>query len=351
MAVSATIGVSVMVDSFRGSVSTWLDAALQADAYTGALRGSMDPELIGAIRELDGIDDISTRRRAWIEDAGGRTQLRVFEMPRASYAGTELIDADPAEAWPAWEARDAVFVSEPYAFQNNVAAGDTLTLPTDGGPREFEVAATFQSFDINASGIMMSRATYARHYRDTGIDSLGLYLAEGVAVDAVLAEIEALSNGWQELYIASNASLQQESMRIFDRTFVITDVLYWLTLGVAFIGILSAMLALQLERAREFATLRALGMTPGQVGGMITLQTGVIGLLSGLAALPLGVVMAWVLIKVINRRAFGWQIDMTLTPGILAVSVAFAVAAALLAGLYPAWRAGQSQPAIAMREE
>jgi putative ABC transport system permease protein len=140
-------------------------------------------------------------------------------------------------------------------------------------------------------------------------------------------------------------------MRIFDRTFVITDVLYWLTLGVAFIGILSAMLALQLERSREFATLRALGMTPTQVGSMITTQTGMIGFLSGIAALPLGVVMAYVLIKVINRRAFGWQIDMNIAPQILAVSVVFAVLAAVLAGLYPAFRAGQSQPATAMREE
>ena len=180
---------------------------------------------------------------------------------------------------------------------------------------------------------------------------LGLYLADGVNTDAVIERIEALSAGWQELYISSNVGLRELSLRIFDRTFVITDILYWLTLGVAFIGILSAMLALQLERAREFATLRALGMTPMQVGSMITTQTGVIGLLSGLAAVPLGVVMAWVLIKVINRRAFGWQIDMSIGADILLVSVSFAVGAALLAGIYPAYRAGRSQPAIAMREE
>jgi len=224
-------------------------------------------------------------------------------------------------------------------------------LPTDHGLREFLVAATFQSYDINASGVMMSRNTYARHYDDDTIDSLGLYLANGVGADAIVEQVEALSSDRQELYIASNARLRQESMRIFDRTFVITDVLYWLTLGVAFIGILSAMLALQLERARESATLRALGMTPVQVGSMITAQTGAIGLLSGLAAVPLGVIMAWILIKVINRRAFGWQIDMSIAPDILLVSVVFAIGAALLAGLYPAYRAGRSQPAIAMREE
>ena len=115
--------------------------------------------------------------------------------------------------------------------------------------------------------------------------------------------------------------------------------------------LLGAMLALQLERAREFALLRALGMTPQQVGGMITGQTAVIGLLSGIAAVPLGLVMAWVLIAVINRRAFGWQIDMVTSPGILVSAVVFAVLASMLAGLYPAVRAGQAEPAVAMREE
>ncbi len=311
----------------------------------------MDPALIEAIRNLDGVETISTRKRASLEDANGRTQLRVFELPPAAFDGFEILDADPAEVWLAWESADTILVSEPYAYQNQVGAGDRLTLPTDFGPRDFRIAATFQSFDINASAVTMSRATYARHYRDDSIDSLGLYLADGADIDSVIAAVEALSADGPRLYVTSNEGLQTESLRIFDRTFVITDVLYWLTLGVAFIGILSAMVALQLERAREFATLRALGMTPAQVGGMITAQTGVIGLLSGLAAVPLGVVMAWVLIKVINRRAFGWQIDMTVAPDILAVSVLFAIGAALLAGLYPAWRAGQSQPAIAMREE
>lgn len=351
VAVSATIGVSIMVDSFRGSVSEWLEQTLQADIYTGARRGSMDPVLIAAIGEIDGVEAMSTQKRAWVEDRNGRTQLRVFDMPPASYAGTEILDAEPAAVWPVWESTDAVLVSEPYSYQYGVSAGGDIVLPTDHGPREFLVAATFQSYDINASGVMMSRNTYARHYDDDTIDSLGLYLANGVGADAIVEQVEALSSDRQELYIASNARLRQESMRIFDRTFVITDVLYWLTLGVAFIGILSAMLALQLERARESATLRALGMTPVQVGSMITAQTGAIGLLSGLAAVPLGVIMAWILIKVINRRAFGWQIDMSIAPDILLVSVVFAIGAALLAGLYPAYRAGRSQPAIAMREE
>ena len=84
---------------------------------------------------------------------------------------------------------------------------------------------------------------------------------------------------------------------------------------------------------------------------MITAQTGFIGVLSGLASIPLGVVMAYVLIEVINRRAFGWEIDMVVAPGILLTAILFAFVSALVAGLYPAWRAGRTQPALAMREE
>jgi putative ABC transport system permease protein len=351
VAVSATIGVSVMVDSFRGSVSEWLEQTLQADIYAGVQRGVLDPALAANFGRIEGVEAMSTSRGVWLEDENGRTQLRILDMVPASYAGIEILDANPDEVWPAWDAGDTVLVSEPYAFQAGVGPGSRITLPTDNGPRQFEVAASFQSYDINASAVLMSRATYARHFDDDAIEAVGLYLADGIDTDAVIARVQDLAADRQEIRVASNTAIREESLRIFDRTFVITDVLYWLALGVAFIGILSAMLALQLERAREFATLRALGMTPAQVGGMITAQTGVIGLLSGLASVPLGVAMAWVLIKVINRRAFGWQIDMAVAPDILIVAVAFAIGAALLAGLYPAYLAGRSQPAIAMREE
>ena len=351
IAVSATIGVSVMVDSFRGSVKTWLEQTLQADIYTGVVRGEIRPDLVEDLRNIDGVVAVSTSRRTWIEDASQRTQLLAIHMAPGAYAGTELLDGDPADVWDAWENGDVVLVSEPYAYRNRVAPGDTVVLPTGSGNREFRVAARYQSYDINASAVMISRNNYDRYFDDDGVDTLGLYLSDDTDVEDAIAAVKTVSDGRQRLRVDSNARIRDLSLEIFDQTFVITDVLYWLAIGVALIGILGAMLALQLERAREFALLRALGMTPRQVGGMITAQTGVIGLLSGAAAIPLGLIMAWVLIKVINRRAFGWQIDMTVAPDILVSALVFAVGASLVAGVYPAWRAAQSRPAVVMREE
>ncbi|MDH3756312.1 MAG: FtsX-like permease family protein [Gammaproteobacteria bacterium] len=351
VAVSATIGVSVMVDSFRGSVDEWLQRTLQADVYAGVQRGSLDPGLLGDIVSLDGVGSSSTSRRVQLEDAAGRTQLIVIRMAPGGYAGTEIIDANPDDVWPAWERDDVVLVSEPYAYQHEVSRGDIVQLPTDRGPHSFVIAAIYQSYDINASAMLMSRVVYDRHFDDDGVDSVGLYLSGGVDPEAIMARIGEISEGRQEIRFNSNARIRELSLEIFDRTFIITDVLYWLAVGVAFIGILGAMLALQLERGRELAVLRALGMTPWQLGGLITTQTAMIGLLSGVAAVPLGIMMAYVLIEVINRRAFGWQIDMSVAPDILLSAIAFAVGAALLAGIYPSFRAARSQPAAAMREE
>jgi putative ABC transport system permease protein len=197
----------------------------------------------------------------------------------------------------------------------------------------------------------MSRRTYQRFWDDTAIDSIGVYLQTDTSAPQMVQRMRELSRGRQSIFIRSNRELRALSLQIFDRTFVITDVLYWLAVGVAIVGILGSMLALQLERARELAILRAVGMTPWQLGSMVTLQSGLIGLLSGLAALPLGLLMAWVLIDVINRRSFGWEMDISIEPAFLFTALGLSIGAALVAGIYPACRAASSRPALAMREE
>jgi putative ABC transport system permease protein len=131
----------------------------------------------------------------------------------------------------------------------------------------------------------------------------------------------------------------------------VTEVLRLLAVIVAMIGILSALMAVQLERAAEFGLLRALGFTPGQVYGMVVAQTGATGLIAGLLAVPTGIGLAMMLIEVINLRSFGWTLHTVVPLQTLAGGLAAAVIAALLAGLYPAWKMSRTPPAAALRDE
>ena len=120
---------------------------------------------------------------------------------------------------------------------------------------------------------------------------------------------------------------------------------------VAFVGVLSALMAIELERVREFGMLRAAGLTPGQIWGLVVTQTGLMGFVAGLLAIPMGLVLSVVMIFVINKRSFGWTLDMQIGPEVLVHAIALAVGGALLAGVYPAWRMSRTPPAVALRSE
>jgi putative ABC transport system permease protein len=97
--------------------------------------------------------------------------------------------------------------------------------------------------------------------------------------------------------------------------------------------------------------LRTVGFTPRSLGATLLTQTGLLGLAAGLAAIPIGTALALLLVDVINRRSFGWSMDFVVTPGTLTAGLSLAVAAALLAGVYPSWRASRIELGAALREE
>lgn len=158
-------------------------------------------------------------------------------------------------------------------------------------------------------------------------------------------------NSIQRLQIRPNRSLRAEVMEIFDRTFAITSALRILATLVAFIGILNTLLLLQMEKQRELGILRAIGLTGRQLWKLVIMETGLLGLSAGLLAAPTGYVLSLILIYVINQRSFGWTLQLALSPDAFLQALAISLAAALLAGIYPAWRLSRMETAEVIRME
>jgi putative ABC transport system permease protein len=281
---------------------------------------------------------------------GGGVRLVALDFDRGRGPEFRFREGRPERVWPAFDA-GAVVVSEPYAYRHGIRAGGSLRLRTDRGERSFAVAGVFYDYGSSAGAVVMSRRTYDRFWDDRAVSGLALYAAPGVEASMLVETLRARAAGGPEVLIRSNRALREASLAIFDRTFAITGVLRLLTTLVAFIGVLSALMALQLERVREIGTLRALGVTPRQVWGMVTAQTALMGLVAGVLAVPVGILLALVLIFVINQRSFGWTMPVDLAPAVLLQGLSLAVAAALLAGLYPAWKMAGAQPVEALRDE
>ncbi len=354
IAVSVTIGVGIMIDSFRGTVIRWLDSVLVADLYVAPLGGApwtLEAATRAQLLEIPGVQRINTVRAVNLPTAdGGRVRLMVFDLDTRGEAGISFASGDPEAALTAFRTADAILVSEPYGYRHAVGVGASVELLTDRGTRAFVVAGVYYNYASEEGLVAMSRRTYERHWDDRAISGFSVYLDADADLAATAEEIRP-ALGDRDVDIQSNRVLRQAALEVFDRTFLITGVLRLLVTLVAVIGVLSALLSLQLERAREVGVLRALGLTPAEVWRLNSAQCGLMGLVSGALAIPVGLALAAVMIFVINRRSFGWSLEMEIAPGILAQALVLALLAALAAGVYPSYRMSRTRPAVALREE
>ena len=364
VAISVTIGVGVMVSSFRSTVITWLDQALIADIYIAPPSNTanrvdtiLDAALATELAALPGVTARTFFRDVQVDTAAGPTTLMVIDTTSPRGRTTlRFRDGGDAAMWSAYD-QGALLISEPLAYRLGLGQGDTLKLRTDRGERDFPIAGVYYDYSSDRGIIRLDNAVYRRLWDDTAISSMALYIDSSVSLEAMIDTIRrrvaarAVDGRAPLVAIDSNRSLRAGTLEVFDRTFAITTVLQLLATIVAFIGVLSSLMALQLERSRELGMLRATGLTPRQLWGMVLTQTGLMGFTAGLLALPVGLALALVLIYVINKRSFGWTLNLTLDPWLFFQALIVAIIAALLAAIYPAWRMGRTSPALALREE
>ena len=347
VAVSATVGVSIMIGSFRASVADWLEDTLQSDLYISAttisssrIEGTLDPQWLQRVQKLPGVASVSTGRNARLEVDGVTVPMLVLQPGEHSGRGFEYLYGDRDDIWRAFLEDEVLLVSEPFAYHHQVRAGDSIMLQTGvAGTISLKIAGVYQDYSATQGMVVLPRRIYETYWADRGISTIGLMLKEEADVAALTQQLQSWAGaGSQAVMVRSNKTIRDFSLKVFDRTFAITNVLRVLVVIVAFVGVFSALMALFLEKGREYSILRATGVTPGQLQRLVLLQSALIGLLAGLLSLPLGYIMSDILIGVINRRSFGWTMQSYFFVSLPFQALLLSVLAALLAGLYPTRR-------------
>ncbi len=346
LALALATGLAMMVLGFRAAVDDWIDRLLRADSYVTASQGGLEPATVERVATLPGIAETSSARRVTVSD--GR-QLIAYDLPPRAWAGFEWLAGDGPAAFEGFRAGEAVVVSEPLARRDRIGVGDQVRLDTPAGERRFPVAAVYRDYASERGSIAIHAPLYRRLYDDRRRDSLGLYYSGSVIDEETLADqLHAID---PDLQLTSRESVRETTLAVFDRTFRISWALAALVAVIAVIALVSALLAMGLERRRDYATLRALGLTRGRLHALVVCQTAGLALAAALVAVPLSIAIHLGLSLVIQPRAFGWSLPLSwpLTPP--ALMLPLALLCGLLAGLYPAWRIGRRDPAPELKAE
>ncbi len=356
MAATATsIGIGLMVDSFRGAVGDWLDQLLRADFYLSqdlddGLPPVLDPALMASLAARPEIAALSKVRRIAVRMDGRAVRVTAYDLPPAARTGFRFVAGTAEQVWAHWD-EDTVIVSEPFAWHHRVAPGDVLELPTPSGARRMEVRGIYTDYGSEHGVIALSWTSYARAWHDQRAHGIGIYSAPGAAADAVSRILQDVAARHGTLEVWPNAAIRRESLAVFDRTFAITDVLTLFAALIAALGVFNALLALNLERTREYAVMRATGCGRALIRRVLHGQTAIVALVAIACAVPLGAAIAVLLIEVINVRSFGWSMPFTPSAASVVQPCLLALGAALLATVYPAERAVRCEPATALRNE
>lgn len=359
VAVAVIIGVALMIDSFRYTVVVWLEQTLQGDVYISvpgfnATRASaaIDPQVIEVIREWPGVARVDTLRSLSADSTVGSVNLSATNNPRLGQERIfKSLQGNQAQVWEKLQS-GGVLLSEPLANRLGMKApGNEIRLFTPQGWLSFPVIGIYYDYASSEGTVLMALDVYRSLWKDQALTALALRLKPGTDADSVARALQDRLAGSQQLLIRPNEELRRDVLEVFDRTFAITVALRMLATVVAFIGVLNALLLLQLEKQREVGILRALGLTGRQLWRLVMVETGLMGLAAGLLSIPTGYALAVILIYVINRRSFGWTLQLAASPETFLQALAVALAAALLAGVYPAWKMSRMATAEVIRYE
>lgn len=363
IAVSATIGMDLMIDSFRQTVADWVQTSLRADLYVSLpgekmpdAKAEQDQRLKAKLAELQDVKMLSSvlhtnvaHASKSVETENDFTKVAVFELNEKSRPGFIFKHKTDNTLWDRFEQQQTVIVTEPYAYHHGVKIGQKILLRTDSGSQPFEVIGIYADYSGDRGHLAMSRRNYQHYWPDLGYSGIGVYAKDGVDLQQLENQINKLITGQQT--VKSDQAIYKASMAMFEQTFTITETLRWLSAAIAFVGVFSALMALQFERTRQLGILRAIGITSEQLAVLITGETALMGLVAGLIAIPVGYIVAYMLIFVIYQRSFGWTMAFHFNPGVIYQGLALALIAATLAGILPALKMAQTKPAEALRSE
>jgi putative ABC transport system permease protein len=346
LALAVNVGVGTMVESFSQTFVGWLDGRLAADVYINASSDAQATEIKAWLRTRPEVEAILPGGRAESQIDG--TPIEVLGLPdHATYRDHWPLLQSTANAWVRLRPGDAGLVSEQLARRLKLGIGDRIEIATPGGNWALEVVGIYADYGNPRGQVAVNFAALTRRFPGIAQTRMGLRVASA----QIPALIKALQSQFEldDRSLTDQATVKAESLRIFNRTFAVTAALNAFTLGVAGVALLTSLLTLSNSRLPQLAPLWAIGITRRKLAAIELLKTLSVALITTLLALPLGLLVAWCLIAVVNVKAFGWRLPFHVFPLQLIELLAVAMAAALLAALLPVLKLARMQPASLIR--
>ncbi|HEY3117683.1 MAG TPA: FtsX-like permease family protein [Chloroflexota bacterium] len=338
--------------SFTRAGEAWARAIFPADfvvvsAVDQPLTLTQEFSSLPGVDPLSGVSPISVFPVVW----EGYSLTAAAVDPSVYFQAFEFVKGERPEAFRAMQRGNGVLVPELFAREQQLEIDDNLLFKYGNRETVFTVVGVISHSLPSADGfgtIVVPRASAESEF---GVRDFR-FLAVRAAPDADLRQLGSHLGETAELFgmeSQSVTSLRESVARGVGGLFSLLVGLVVIGVVVGSLSVVNTMVMNIAQRIREIATLRAQGMTTGQVQQLAVAEATTMGLLGAIVGILLGAFVTWVLVG-LNRTA-DFDPVFTFSPQAALVVLLLGGLSAALAAFYPATLAARINPIEALRHE
>lgn len=358
LGLAVAFGFSGILASVNLTFANWVNTLISSDiVITQGLQTfssnqvGLPETLLERVRKVDGVRAAVGLRTTGILWHGNSIDLQMYDvLDSRQLANPPVLEPGRDEAWNAIEHARNIWISQSMALKYGVHIGEKLEIPTPNGTIEFSVVAIIKDFYSYNGSVYMNRQDYIRYWGDNSLDHIYLTLEPGQPPALVRDRLEANLKSDFRVQVALASDFRESMIKLNSSICDIFNLVIIVILVVAAVGTANSMLISVLERGCEIGALRAVGLTRGQIRGMLMIEAGSLFIAGIILAIP---VAASIQIggTIYDKNVNGWVLDVSI-PWVKNIGVASAMALIVgLSAIYPACLASKVDPVKVLRSE
>ena len=335
LSIAVTIGVDNMVKSFEETFSIWLDKRLITEMYLRAdsddLAKKISNEIIKEKNVINVYPIIETK--SFIKD----TKVSVVGFkPEKLYFDNWPIISRSEDIWEQIQNSNGILINEQLHYKLNIDIGDDIQIAnTSNNNFDSTVVGIYPDYGNSVPQIMINLNKFEYYYSNILPQNFAIDITKGTYGDVS----ELIQNKYEisDKNIINQSAIKEFSKNVFDKTFTVTRSLSDAMIIIATLTLLTSLISLSEIRVINLSPLWALGIKRITLLKIEFAQFLLLIFIALLFAIPVGLILCFLLTNYLNVSAFGWKLPYDFYPKMWGKTILISLLCSIVAITLPTY--------------
>lgn len=333
LAVGLVVTLQVALSTVRTTGVAAIDEKFPNDMVARSTT-ALGEDYIARVSAVDGVEQAATVQSKSIDLETGPLQVRDTNSARAAMGLPDRLDVP-----------DGVIVVSEYRAEE---FGDELTLDGASGPVTLKVRS---AQEVPYETAAVSRATFDRLAGEPATTEIWVKLTDRTSMTIINRVMKVMEANPDGVSVEGGAVMAGMLDQVLGVILLVLSALLGVAVVIALVGVGNTLGLSVIERQRESALLRALGMQRAGLRGMLLVEALLLAVLGTVVGVAAGAFFGWLGVTSMMRMNAG-ELDIpirfSLDPGLTAALIGVCILAAALASVLPGRRAANATPTEAL---